>query len=174
MSSTAEATTLAAAGMGRPVNVYFCTPVAWTLKRARRKAPQMTKTKAANQPKGLSERNAHVYRSHPGAIPKDRRSARESYSTPKALEEPVKRATLPSRQSSPAARQDNQGGMGVLTVMRGNHTEKAADEVCRRKKIRKKVFAFFHAPGGSFRKARIVSPPLTTSLLVPLSLPRRQ
>src|SRR5262245_47914056 len=89
MSSTAEATTLAAAGMGRPVNVYFCTPVACTLKRARRKAPQMTKAKAANQPKGLSERNAHVYSSQPGAIPKDRRSARESYSTPKALAEPV-------------------------------------------------------------------------------------
>src|SRR5262252_21270 len=103
MSNTAEATILAAAGMGRPVNVYFWTPVAWTLKRARRKAPQMTKAKAANQPKGLKERNAHVYRSHPGAIPKDRRSARESYSTPKALAEPVKRATLPSRQSKPAA-----------------------------------------------------------------------
>src|SRR5882672_10290984 len=103
MSSTADATTLAEAGMGSPVNVYFWTPVAWTLKRASRKAPQMTKAKAANQPKGLRERNAHVYSSHPGAMPNDRRSARESYSTPKALEDPVKRATLPSRQSSPAA-----------------------------------------------------------------------
>src|SRR5215813_11011973 len=52
MSNTAEATTLAAAGMGRPVNAYFCMPVAWTLKRARRKAPQMTKQKPPTSRRG--------------------------------------------------------------------------------------------------------------------------
>src|SRR5262249_5332601 len=59
--------------------------------------------------------------------------------------------------------QNHECGMGVLPVMGSNHTEEATHEVRRCKEIRKKIFTLFHAPSGSFRKARIVSPPLTTS-----------
>src|SRR4029453_13456906 len=157
--------------MGRPVNTYFCMPAAWTLKRARRKAPQITKAKAANQPKGLRERNAHVYSSHPGAIPKDRRSARESYSTPKALEEPVKRATLPSRQSSPAAKRITRAAWAYLPLCAAIILRKPPTRFADVKRLGRRYLLFFMrltAPSGRRGLFPLPSP---HPRLVPLSLP---
>src|SRR6185295_12863902 len=77
---------------------------------------------------------------------------------PKSTGRPRQTGHFPIQTIEPRSQQDHQGGISILIIMRVDHTEKTTDEVRRRKKIWKKVFAFFHAPGGSFKKASIVSP----------------
>jgi len=74
----------AAAGVGRPLKYRLSTVLIWTLKRAKRRAPQTTKRKAASTPSARRLDGQEKTRM-PGATLKAITSARESYSTPKRL-----------------------------------------------------------------------------------------
>ena len=75
-----------------------------TLKRARRRAPQVAKAKEMKRPTKPSGASAHLYASRPGATPKLITSASESSSTPKSLWVLVRRATRPSNPSKKMAK----------------------------------------------------------------------
>src|SRR3989304_1111163 len=94
-----KAIIMAAEGMGRPLKYFTSPEVDWTLKRANLKAPQTTKRKAASQPNLPYGLRAQLKASRAGAIPKETRSAKESYWTPNLEVAPESRATFPSRTS---------------------------------------------------------------------------
>src|SRR4030042_4314031 len=94
----------AAAGMGRPLK-YFTSPEAvWTLNLASLKAPQTTKRKAANHPNRPYGLRAQLKARRAGAIPKETRSANESYWTPNLEVAPERRAPFPSKASKTDAK----------------------------------------------------------------------
>ena len=88
--------------MGRPIKKRLEVVATLTLKRARRSAPHAAKRKAAARPSLPKWWSCQAQASTPGATPKAMASARESYSTPNWLADPVRRATLPSRPSMSA------------------------------------------------------------------------
>ena len=96
---TIDATTTAAAGLGKPIKCEPRMSGLVTLKRARRSAVQSRKRNAAihpSRPKGFSTQE---YARKAGAMPKVIISANESYCIPKALVVFVIRAMRPSNPS---------------------------------------------------------------------------
>src|SRR5512147_84339 len=99
-----DAITVAAPGMGIPLNAFDPGVPVCILNLASLSAPHATKRKLAAQPhlpKGIS---AHLYIMTAGATPNATRSERESSSIPKRVVVLVKRAIQPSRPSNTLAR----------------------------------------------------------------------
>ena len=97
------ASSVAAAGDGKPEKYFLFSISNFTLKRANLNAAQAQNIKAIIQPNFPKGFNAHTYITNAGAAPKDTISERLSYSAPKSLSVLVNLATLPSSPSKISA-----------------------------------------------------------------------
>ena len=91
-----DATVLAAAGIGNPINLPFSATSTITLNLASLNAPHAINKKDAIHPNLPKDFKVHQYIRIPGATPNETRSHNESYSTPNLLVVFVILATFPS------------------------------------------------------------------------------
>src|SRR2546427_4816673 len=119
-STTLDAITPAAAGVLSPMKKRRSTVPVWTLKRASRRAPQITNRKAPNHAGRLRSFSAKEYMRNAGATQKETTSASESNSTPNWLVAFIRRATRPSSRS-----------MTIATKMASAASEKRPSTVSR-------------------------------------------